>query len=130
MVDWLRSVSGDVTTVGTEKLDGVDTTHYRATVDLSKYPDLVPADQREAVQKAVDQLTKAAHISSFPVHVWVDEGGLVRQVRAVLTEAIQGQTVNVVTTERFYDFGTPVDIQLPAESQVTDISTLAGSVGG
>jgi hypothetical protein len=31
----------------------------------------------------------------------------------------QGQTVNVVTTERFYDFGTPVDIQLPAESQVT-----------
>ena len=130
MVDWLRSVSGDVTTVGTEKLDGVDTTHYRATVDLSKYPDLVPADQREAVQKAVDQLTKAAHISSFPVHVWVDEDGLVRQVRAVLTETMQGQTVNVVTTERFYDFGTPVDIQLPAESQVTDISTLAGSVGG
>ena len=130
MVDWLRSVSGDVTTVGTEKLDGVDTTHYRATVDLSEYPDLVPADQREAVQKAVDQLTKAAHISSFPVHVWVDEDGLVRQVRAVLTETMQGQTVNVVTTERFYDFGTPVDIQLPAESQVTDISTLAGSVGG
>jgi hypothetical protein len=130
MVDWLRSVSGEVTTVGTEKLDGIDTTHYRATVDLSKYPDLVPADQREAVQKAVDQLTKAAHINSFPVHVWVDEGGLVRQVRAVLTEAIQGQTVNVVTTERFYDFGTPVDIQLPAESEVTDISTLAGSVGG
>ena len=51
MVDWLRTVSGDVTTVGTEKLDGVDTTHYRATVDLSKYPDLVPADQREAVQQ-------------------------------------------------------------------------------
>ena len=130
MVDWLRTVSGDVTTVGTEKLDGIDTTHYRATVDLSKYPDLVPPDQREAVQRAVDQLTKAAHLSSFPVHVWVDEDGLVRQVRAVLTETIQGQTVNVVTTERFYDFGTPVDIQLPAESQVTDISTLAGSVGG
>lgn len=130
MVDWLRSVSGDVTTVGTEKLDGVDTTHYRATVDLSKYPGLVPAGQREAVQKAVNQLTKAAHISSFPVHVWVDEDGLVRQVGAVLTETMQGQTVNVVTTERFYDFGTPVDIQLPAESQVTDISTLAGSVGG
>ncbi len=130
MVDWLRTVSGDVTTVGTEKLDGVDTTHYRATVDLSKYPGLVPADQREAVQKAVDQLTNAAHISTFPVHVWVDQDGLVRQVRAVLTETIQGQTVNVVTTERFYDFGTPVDIQLPAENQVTDISTLAGSVGG
>jgi hypothetical protein len=31
MVGWLRTVSGDVTTVGTEQIDGVDTTHYRAT---------------------------------------------------------------------------------------------------
>ena len=38
-------------------------------------PNLVPADQREAVQQgASTQLTKAAHISSFPMHVWVDEG--------------------------------------------------------
>jgi hypothetical protein len=130
MVDWLRTVSGDVTTVGTEQLDGVTTTHYRANVDLSKYPDLVPADQREAVRKAIDQLTKAAHLSSFPVHVWVDKDGLVRQVRAVLTETIQGQTMNVVTTERFYDFGAPVDIRIPSDDQVTDISSLAGAATG
>lgn len=130
MVDWLRAVSGDVTTVGTEKLDGVVTTHYRANVDLSKYPDLVPADQRETVRKAIDQLTKQAHISSFPVHVWVDENGLVRQVRSVLTETIQGQTMNVMTTERFYDFGTPVDIRVPSEDQVTDVMSLAGAASG
>jgi hypothetical protein len=130
MVDWLRAASGDVTTVGTEMLDGVETTHYRATVDLSKYPDLVPADQREAVRKAIDQITKTAHLSSFPVHVWVGKDGLVRQVRAVVAETIQGQTMNVVTTERFYDFGVPVDIQIPADDQVTDISTLAGGATG
>jgi hypothetical protein len=130
MVDWLRAASGDVTTVGTEQLDGVDTTHYRATVDLSKYPDLVPADQREAVRKAIDQIAKQAHISAFPVHVWVDKDGLVRQVRAVVTETIQGQTMNVMTTERFYDFGAPVDIQVPADDQVTDISALAGGATG
>ena len=33
----------------------------------------------------------------------------------VLTETIQGQTVNVVTSERFYDFGAPVDIALPPD---------------
>ena len=130
MVGWLRTVSGDVTTVGTEQIDGVDTTHCRANVDLSKYPDLVPADQREAVRKAIDQLTKTAHISSVPVHVWVDKGGLVRQVRAVLTETIQGQTMNVVTTERFHDFGAPVDIQIPSSDQVTDISSMAGAATG
>jgi hypothetical protein len=130
MVGWLRTVSGDVTTVGTEQIDGVDTTHYRANVDLSKYPDLVPADQREAVRKAIDQLTKTAHLSSFPVHVWVDKDGLVRQVRAVLTETIQGQTMNVVTTERFHDFGAPVDVQIPSSDQVTDISSMAGAATG
>jgi len=130
MVDWLRTVSGDVTTVGTEQIDGVDTTHYRANVDLSKYPDLVPADQREAVRKAIDQLTKSAHLSSFPVHVWVDGNGLVRQLRAVLTETIQGQTMNVVTAVRFYDFGAPVDVQIPSDDQVTDISALAGGATG
>ena len=130
MVGWLRTVSGDVTTVGAEQLDGVETTHYRATVDLSKYPDLVPAAQRETVRKAIDQLTKSAHLSSFPVHVWVDKDGLVRQIRAVLTESIQGQTMNVVTTERFYDFGAPVDIQIPSDDQVTDISSMAGAATG
>jgi hypothetical protein len=124
MVDWLRAASGDVTTVGTETVDGVPTTHYRATVDIDKYPDLVPAENREAMRKAVDALKKAAHVSSFPMHVWVGKDGLVRQVRTVLTETIQGQTVNIVTSERFYDFGTPVEIALPSDDQVTDISSL------
>ena len=58
------------------------------------------------------------------MHVWVGKDGLVRQVRTVLTESIQGQTMNVVTSERFYDFGVPVDIALPPDSQVTDVSNL------
>ncbi len=124
MVDWLRAASGDVTTVGTETIDGVATTHYRATVDIDKYPDLVPAENRDAMRKAVDALKKAAHVSSFPMHVWVGKDGLVRQVRTALTETIQGETVNVVTSERFYDFGTPVEITLPPDDQVTDISSL------
>jgi hypothetical protein len=124
MVDWLRATSGEVTTVGTETIGGVDTTHYRAKVDLAKYADLVPEEQRETMRKAIDTLTKAAHVSTFPMHVWVGKDGLVRQVRTVLTETIQGQTVNVVTSEQFHDFGAPVDIQLPSDNEVTDISTL------
>jgi len=127
MVDWLRAASDQVTTVGAEEIDGAETTHYRATVDLAKYPDLVPADQRDAVRKAIDSLTSATHLSSFPMHVWVDRDGLVRQVRAVVTQAVQGQTLNVVTSERFYDFGAPVAIQVPAAGQVTDVSSLGGT---
>jgi hypothetical protein len=124
MVDWLRAASGSVTTVGTENIGGEQTTHYRATIDLDRYPDLVPAEQRDLVRKAVDSIKKSAHVSSFPMHVWVGKDGLVRQVRTVLTETIQGQTVNVVTSERFYDFGAPVDVVLPSDDQATDISNL------
>jgi hypothetical protein len=124
MVDWLRAASGDVTTVGTETIDGVDTTHYKATIDIDKYPDLVPPEQRDLMRNAVDTLKDATHVDSFPMHVWVDNDGLVRQVRTVLTQTIQGKTMNVVTAERFYDFGAPVDIQLPADSEATDIASL------
>jgi hypothetical protein len=124
MVDWLRAASGSVTTVGTEDVGGEPTTHYKATVDLDKYPDLVPPEQRDVMRKAVEQIKQAAHVSLFPMHVWVGKDGLVRQVRMVLTETIQGQTVNVVTSERFYDFGVPVNIALPPDSQATDISNL------
>ena len=124
MVDWLRAASGSVTTVGTEDVGGEPTTHYRATIDLDRYPDLVPAEQRDLMRKAVDAVERSAHVSSFPMHVWVGKDGLVRQVRTVLTETIQGQTVNVVTSERFYDFGAPVDVVIPSDDQVTDISNL------
>jgi hypothetical protein len=124
MVDWLRAASGSVTTVGTEDVGGESTTHYKATVDLDKYPDLVPPEQRDLMRKAVEQIKQSAHVSSFPMHVWVGKDGLVRQVRMVLTETSQGQTVNVVTSERFYDFGVPVNIALPPDSQATDISNL------
>ena len=124
MVDWLRAASGSVTTVGTENIDGEQTTHYKATVDLDKYPDLVPPEQRDLMRHAVDQIEQTAHVNSFPIHVWVGKDGLVRQVRSVLTETIQGQTMNVVTSERFYDFGVPVEIALPSDNQVTDVSNL------
>jgi hypothetical protein len=131
MIDWLRAASGDVTTIGTEKVDGVETTHYRATVDLDKYPDLVPAEQRDAMRKAIDSLEKTTHVTEFPMHVWVGKGdGLVRKVSTVLTQTIQGQTVNVVTSERFYDFGSQVDVALPSDDQVTDLTALATGTGG
>jgi hypothetical protein len=131
MIDWLRAASGDVTTIGTEKVDGVETTHYRATVDLDKYPDLVPAEQQGPMRKAIDSLEKTTHVTEFPIHVWVGKAdGLVRRVSTVLTQTIQRQTVNVVTSERFYDFGSPVDIALPSDDQVTDLTALATGTGG
>ncbi|HEX8053786.1 MAG TPA: hypothetical protein VF517_12405, partial [Thermoleophilaceae bacterium] len=56
MLDQIRSVSGEVEKLGAEKVRGVDTTHYRASVDLRRYPDRLPEAQREQARVAVERL--------------------------------------------------------------------------
>lgn len=80
-ISQLGAVSGDVEKVGEEKVRGVDTTHYRATVDFDRYPSLVPASQRAAVRASMRRLEKLMGSSTAPVDVWVDDDDLVRRYR-------------------------------------------------
>ena len=45
-LDYLRA-TGEVEEVGTEQIDGVETTHYRGTIQLDAVAEQVPAEQRE-----------------------------------------------------------------------------------
>ena len=47
-LDGLRGVSNDVQDLGQEKVRGVDTTHYHATIDVAKALAKVPASHRRA----------------------------------------------------------------------------------
>ncbi len=124
-MDWLRSTSGSIQKVGTETIDGVSTTHYYATIDLAKYPNLVPPARRAAMRQAVNSLVKLAHVSSFPVDAWVGDDGYVRKLRMSMNETIQGQGLGMDITMRFHDFGSPVNISLPPASQTLDATKLA-----
>jgi hypothetical protein len=125
MLDWLRATSGSITNVGTETVGGVRTTHYHATVDLAKYPRLVPPSRRAAMRRTVDALTKLAHVKTFPVDAWVGADGLVRKLQLAIRETVGGQPLEVATALRFHDFGTPVRVALPPAAQTADISKLA-----
>lgn len=125
VLDWLRATSGTITTIGSETIDGVQTTHYRATVDLSKYPDLVPPERRAAVRRAVTILTKFAHVQAFPVDAWVGNDGLIRREYVVLGETLKGQTLNLDMKADFHDFGAPVSIAIPPANETFDLTKLA-----
>lgn len=124
-LDYLRAVSGEIRTVGAETVRGVETTHYRAAVDLRRYPDLVPEGQRELVRKATERLIEQLGIGAVPVDVWVDGDGLVRRLSLAFQVAAPdgGATSSTVTMDLF-DYGVPVAIELPHPSQVTDLATL------
>lgn len=122
-----------VTTVGTETVRGVDTTHYHLVVNIDKALAQAPAAQRDALGKLVNLYT----VHTFPMDVWLDSDGRVRRV----TESIDSANIRnpagvppafkgvLTVTYEMYDFGAPVNVQVPPADQTTDLSQLLKNGG-
>jgi hypothetical protein len=120
----LRAVSGDVTEEGHEQVAGTDTTHYSATVDLRRYPDVMPEEQREAARKGVERLIEMSRQSEIPMDVWIDADQRVR--RMTMKQSIRQGSVEMKmdVTAEYVRFGVPVNFQVPDEADVFDATDL------
>jgi hypothetical protein len=131
---WLRGVSGQITTVGNERIHGTPTTHYRAQVDLSRAATTIGADANDA-----SALTQAVG-RTLPIDVWIDAQGRLRQLKVSLDlnmlHASQGATLptqaraTAVLTVDLWNFGVTVDAVPPPANQVSDASSLLGTPAG
>lgn len=122
VLGYLQGLSPNVRTVGTERVRGEQTTHYAATVDVAK----AAARLNPQAAAAFRQLMSSSGVSNFPLDIWVDSDNRVRQLASKLPG--RGGT-QLVVTEQFYDFGTPVHIVAPPASDTTDIATLGHPPG-
>jgi hypothetical protein len=113
------AASGSVVEVGDEKIDGVDTTHYRARVDPSKVP------QGAKIQA----LTKAKY---GPYHVWVGkDDGYVHRIQVSYSYSTNGVRQAVATTTTFSDFGKKVSVDVPTDADSYDATdTAVKGLGG
>jgi hypothetical protein len=126
LLEALRSVSGDVETVGTEELHGVQTTHYRAVVDPAELAKGAAAGGQGGTADAlVDQLAVRS-AGDVPLDVWIDADGLVRRLSLELSsaKAETSQSSDVSISFELWDYGDVVEIELPPASQVADASTV------
>jgi hypothetical protein len=123
VLDLLRS-AGSVQTVGTETVDGVQTTHYRATIDLSKAAGLVGGPAQQAVQHLIDN----GGPSTIPVDVWIGDDGLVRRVSIDDRITVSGQTASVKVQLDISDYGATANVTAPPSDQVFDVSGLISSL--
>jgi hypothetical protein len=99
--------SGRVTEVGDETIDGVDTTHYRGRIDLTKLP-----------QGA--KIAALTHAKYGPYDVWIGkDDGYVRRVRSSYT--LQQQSIAM--TMNFSDFGKDVSVNVPAAAETADATS-------
>jgi hypothetical protein len=131
---WLRGVSGQITTVGNERIEGTPTTHYRAQVDLSRVAATAGSDANGAgaLAQAVGR--------TLPLDVWIDAQGRLRQLKVSLDldalPATQAQTRptkaggTAVLTVDLWNFGVSVHPVPPPANQVGDASSLIGALAG
>jgi hypothetical protein len=120
----LRAVSGDVSEEGHEQVAGVDTTHYSATVDLRRYPDVMPEDQRDAARKGVERLIEMSGQSEFPMGVWIDGDQRVRRMTWQQSMRQGSVEMKMDITAEYVRFGVPVDVDVPDDDNVFDATDM------
>lgn len=98
--------------VGSEEVDGVETNHYRITLDPSKYLDAMgfPASMAEMLPK------------ELVTEMWVDADNLPRKFSQTMEvpSAAGGAATSQTTEGTYSDFGTEVDIEAPPADEVTE----------
>jgi hypothetical protein len=122
---FLKAVSGPIEAVGSEKIRGVETSHYRATVETAKLAQLVPAAQRQGLG-GVDQAAKQAGLAEIPIDIWIDAEQRVAKLAVDLDAKQPGSdaAVKAALVIELYDYGAPLDVELPPADQVVDAATL------
>jgi hypothetical protein len=110
--------AGSVKTVGTETIDGVETTHYQVTnLDVSKLP-----------QGA--KLQALAHPKYGPIDVWIgNKDGYIYRETASIDYSVEGQTSSMSTQIELSNFGAKVNVSVPPASETVDASSM-NSMGG
>lgn len=130
-LSYLRAAGSQLTTVGTETINGVTTTHYRTTIDLSHVADAVPAADRASVQAGVAQLEKTSGLTTIPIDVWIDAQHRVRREQfTVTTNTARARGVTVTARVDYLSFGPTPAITPPPASSVYDLTSLVASQSG
>ena len=128
VLEALRGVGGEIETVGTEELRGVETTHYRALVDPAQLANAKDLEGRSASQSLVDRLTTQPGLVDVPLDVWIDANGLVRKLTIAFSAEVPTTAESGDATMSFelWDYGEPVEIAVPPASEVANASALRG----
>jgi len=128
LLQYLRSVSGGVTKVGTATVAGFHTTEYKGTVDLSKVADKVPTTNRAAIRQTIQQMENLTHVKSLPVEVWIDNSHLVRKMalQMNITEPT-GMSLGMAMQLVIPVYGPQPRPVPPPASQVNDLSALGAA---
>jgi hypothetical protein len=120
---YLRAASSHVTQLGTQTIDGVSTTGYRAQIQLDKVVKTLPAADRAGAQQGITSIEQMTHLRLLPVTVWIDGQHLVRRIEFSFNEAVSGQSLTAAMRIDIPQYGPQQPAQAPPADQVTDLTS-------
>ena len=121
--------AGDVAVVGTEAIDGAETTHYRGTIDLEQVLSKLPADAQDEMRSTMDEFRRQFGEVTMPFDLWVDDQDRAVRMSFQMSSAAGSahdfsMTMTVDITDDDADLG---DVAAPPSKDVVDLAELAGS---
>ncbi|MER7482987.1 DUF1396 domain-containing protein [Streptomyces sp. NPDC126510] len=117
----------DVKKVGSEKVEGVETTHYTGTVTLADLRTSLKdekAETRKQREKSIKQYEKLG-VDKFTMDMWVDGEDHTKQFR-MKGQADKGPMDMTIT---FLDYNKPVTVTAPPAKDVADLSEMFKELG-
>jgi len=112
--------AGDFEAVGSEQVRGVATTHHKGAIDIRKALDQVSGDQKAQLEKLLNE----SGVTELPAEAWIDGDGYLRKMTLAFAGLTGASEVGFDVAMELFDFGAEVDVQLPPDDEVTDISEL------
>ncbi|WP_282700722.1 DUF1396 domain-containing protein [Streptomyces sp. CC219B] len=117
----------DVKKVGTEKVDGVETTHYKGTLTLDALRDTFKDEDkatREKREKSVEQYEDMG-IDKLTMDMWIDGDDHTKQFR-MRGDADKGPLDMTIT---FLDINQPVTVEAPPAKDTADLAEMMQEAG-
>lgn len=108
-----KGVVRQVREVGTDEVRGVRTVKYEGEFD----PEAL-VDSMSGATKEVREALRQVRMDSASMAVWVGDDDLVRRMTSTFSLSMQGTEMNMSMTMDLFDFGIPVQIEVPPPDQV------------
>jgi hypothetical protein len=126
-LEMLRS-SEDFEELGTERIRGVPTTHYKATVDQGDEVERLRDEGEDTAADALETVIDANDgVDTVGVEAWVARDKTIRRLEMEIPFSLGASPAgtSMLMTLELYDFGIEPHIELPSESDVFDASDIA-----
>lgn len=123
-VDYLRAVGAQSTRVGSQTIDGTQTTHYHVVVNLDNYPKLLPPARRAAAARGISTMETMIGAHTIPMEVWIGADKLLRRMSFSFGECVQSQHLTMGMTMNMSDYAPQTVPAPPSPSQAYDLTPL------